>query len=98
MTALGPLAQRRVRLLDADLDGGEVVVGQLDRADRADAPAGDLDVVAAHELARVLEQQRVLGPAAAAEQQEVAREDDGEDERGKRDPSRRGQAVLLVTT
>ena len=48
--------------------------------DRADAPAADLHVVVGDELARVLEQQRVLGPAAAPEQQQPRgeRDDQGE--------------------
>ena len=94
--ARGALAQRRVGLLDLDLDRREVVVGQLDRAHGADPPAGDLDVVVLDELARRLEQQRVLVPAAAAEEQQVAREEDGQDERGQRDSTRCGQALLLV--
>ena len=81
---LRPLAQRRVRLLDPDLDRGLVVVGQLDRADRAHAPAADLHVVVGHELPGVLEQQRVLGPAPAPEQQQPRgeRDDQGECEDG----------------
>ena len=44
-------------------------VGQLDARDRADRPPADLDVVARHELAGVLEHQRVLVPAPAHQQQ-----------------------------
>ena len=63
-----------------DLDGRLVVVRQLDRLDRAHAPAAHLHVVVGHELARVLEQQGVLGPAPAAEQQQPRRERDDQGE------------------
>ena len=62
---LRALAQRRVGLLDLDLDRGLVVVGQLDRAHGADPPAADLHVVVLDELAGGLEEQRVLVAAAA---------------------------------
>ena len=82
---LGALAQRRDRLLDPDArpPPGCRRVSSID-CDRADAPAAHLDVVVGHELARVLEQQRVLGPAAAAEQQQPRgeRDDQGEGEDG----------------
>ena len=67
---LRALPQRRVGLLDDDLDRRLVVVGQLDLAHRADAAAADLHVVVDDELAGALEQQRVLGAAGAAEQQQ----------------------------
>ena len=92
----GALAQRRVGLLDLDLDGCEVVVGELDRAHGADPPAADLHVVVLDELARRLEHERVLVAAAAAEQQQVSREEDRQDERGQRDAARCGQSLLLV--
>jgi hypothetical protein len=98
---LGAGVQRRVGLLDADRDAGEVVVGQLDLADRADPPAPDLDVVVAHQLAGVLEDQLVLVPAVAAQEQ-PGDQDDDQTERRERDPrgprSRRGllrQPLLL---
>ena len=71
---LRALAQRRVGLLDADADRRLVVVGQLDLVDRADRAPADLDVVAHDQLARVLEDQRVL----------VARIPEGEQVDGQR--------------
>ena len=78
---LRPLAQRRERLLDLHRDGRLVVVGQLDVGDRAHAAAADLDVVVAHELARVLEHERVLVTRAATEEEQPGEDRDGEDQR-----------------
>jgi hypothetical protein len=77
---LGALVQRRIRLLDGDRDRRLVVRRELDGLDRADPPAADLDVVVLHELARVLEQQRVLVAARPAEDQQVRREHHDEQE------------------
>ena len=76
------LAQRRVGLLDLDRAPRAWLSSvSVDRAHRADAPAADLDVVALDQLARVLEQQRVLvGVAAAHEQQRD--QDDRQRQRG----------------
>ena len=58
-------------------------VSSIER-DRAHAAAADLHVVVGDELPGVLEQQRVLGPAPAAEQQQPRgeRDDQGECEDG----------------
>ena len=78
---LGALAQRREGLLDLHGHRGLVVVGELDVGDRAHAAAADLDVVVAHELARVLEHERVLVTGAAAEEQQPGEDRDGQDQR-----------------
>ena len=78
---LGALAQRRVGLLDLDPHAGAVVVGQRDRADRADPAAADLHVVALDELAGVLEHQVVLVRVTPA-QEEHGDEHDGERQGG----------------
>ena len=72
-------------LFDADVDLGQVVVGELDAFDRADRRAADQHLVVGHELGGVLEDEGVLVAAAAAE------EDDGEgddDDREGRDAPR----------
>ena len=51
---------------------------------RADAAAADLHVVVHHQLARVLEQERVLGPAGAAQEEQPAGQHDDEGERDQR--------------
>ena len=56
----------------------------------------DLHVVVLDELAGRLEHERVLVAAAAPEQQEIAREQDGKDERRQRDTARCAQSLLLV--
>ena len=86
---LGALAQRRVRLLDLDADARAVVVGERDRADRADAAAADLHVVVLDELARVLEHEVVLVRRAPAQEQH-GDEDDGEHQGGD------GNALAIV--
>ena len=77
---LRALAQRRDGLLDADLDRRLVVVGEVDRPHRAHAPPADLDVVVRHQLAGRLEQQRVLLPLRAAEEEQPRREGDDQGE------------------
>ena len=73
-------------LFDVDVDFGEVVVGEVDAFDRADRRAADQHLVVGHELAGVLEDERVLVAAAAAEEDD--REDDHGDRQGRdhRDP------------
>ncbi len=76
-------------LFDLDVDLGEVVVGELDAFDRADRGAADQDLVVGHELAGVLEDERVLVAAVAAEEDEGEHDhrdcegrDDGDPARG----------------
>ena len=93
----GALAQRRVGLLHRDLDRGLVVLGQLDLAHRADAAAADLHVVVLDELARVLEQQRVLGAAVASEQEQPHGErHDQREGAGRGDPRHRHRRRSLI--
>src|SRR3954452_15387636 len=66
---LGALAQRRIGLLDLDVDARLVAVRQRDLADGADAAATDLHVVVLDELTGVLEHEVVLVRAASAEEQ-----------------------------
>ena len=61
------------------LTSARLFVGQLDAFDRADRLAADQDLVVGDQLARVLEEQRVLVPAAAAEE---------DDRRGRSRPPR----------
>ena len=69
-------------LVDGDVDLGEVVVGEADAFHRAGRRAADQDLVVGHQLAGVLEDERVLVAAAAAE------EDDARG-RSRRRPGRR---------
>ena len=70
-------------LVDADLDLGEVVVGELDALHRADRAAADQDLVVGDELARVLEDEFVRVPVAIEEEDVDEREGD-EAKRGQR--------------
>ena len=88
-------------LFDFDLDLGQVVVGELDAFDRADRRAADQDLVVRHELAGVLENERVLVAAVAAEEDEGEddhRDREGRDDRdsGAGDPPACGRAFLLA--
>ena len=88
-------------LFGGDLDFGEVVVGEADAFDRADRLAADQDLVVGDELARVLEEQRVLVFAAAAEEDHAEGDDDHREGRDRRragggDPPARRRAFLLA--
>ena len=73
-------------LVDADLNLRLGVLGERDVVDGADRLAADQHLVAGHELAAGLEQELVLGPGLASEQQQRD-QDDGDDQRGEtRDP------------
>ena len=65
--------------------------------DRADPPAADLDVVVLHELARVLEHQRVLVAARPAEDEQVRREHHDEQERAEAGRTRDRHPRLSAT-
>ncbi len=84
-------------LFDADLDLGEVVVGQLDAFDRADRLAADQHLVVGHELARVLEEEVVLVFAAAAEDHDRERDHHHRERRDHRD-SGGGDSPALCRT
>jgi hypothetical protein len=73
-------------LFDFDVDFGQVVFGEADALHRAGGRAADQHLVVGHELAGVLEDQRVLVAAAAAE------EDDREDDQGCGQRDDRGDA------
>ena len=68
-------------LVDADVDLGQVVVGEADAFDRADRLAADQHLVVGDELAGVLEQELVLMAAAAAEEDDGERDHDGREGR-----------------
>ena len=68
-------------LADFDVDFGQVFVAEVDAFDRADRRAADQDLVVGHQLAGVLEDERVLVAAAAAEEDD--REDDHDDREGR---------------
>ena len=76
------------------------VLGERDLVDRADRLAADQDLVAGDELAAGLEQELVLVPLVAAEEQQRD-EHDGDDERADpRDPRQepsRSSAIRLLS-
>jgi len=61
-------------LFDFDVDLGEVVVAEADAFDRAGRGAADQHLVVGDELAGILEDQRVLVAAAAAEEDDCERD------------------------
>ena len=75
--------QRRVIVVDRELDLGVAVVGDLDALDRADRHAAHLDGVALHELTGVQEARLDLVAAPAA-----AEEDEGRPARRQRSARR----------
>ncbi len=88
-------------LADFDVDFGEVFVAEVDAFDRADRRAADQHLVVGHQLAGILEDERVLVAAAAAEEDDPEGDDhhrEGRDRRdsGWGDPPARSRAFLLA--
>jgi hypothetical protein len=83
----GALAQRRVRVVDRELDLGLAVVGDLDALDRADRDTTRLDRVPPHELAGVDEARLDAVAAGASEQDEGEQGHRGDHRADCRNPS-----------
>ncbi|MEJ7718679.1 MAG: hypothetical protein WKF31_12210 [Thermoleophilaceae bacterium] len=96
----GALVQRRVvRGVDLDRDRGLAVGRDLEVLDGADLGAGDLDVVALHELAGVQEVDlEVVARGAGAEHEEGEGSDHDEERRAHGDPPERAYRAHDLTS